>query len=456
MKRILSLLFALVFTLNFATAQQSVDPVLAGKLQQVLDSTAKALKMMGVSANIILGDNSVWNGYTGFGDPFVEAPINPEHLFWTASMGKLFLGATVMQLVEENKMSLDDPIGKYFNDIQYVDTNITIRELLKHRSGVKEFLSQTATAQWYNNPDKMWTPREALETYLGPKDFAHGTSFAYSNSNFVILGMVIEKVTGNTLAQEFRSRIFNPLGMEHSYFQPQETFIENITPCWSDFNQDGIFDDQSNFIHSTSFASMVFGAGAILSKSEEVSKFTRAVFRAELFNQSLLDEMKQCTSVSFGPNSTGYGIATMRYKFFNKDYFGHGGDISGFTTLTIHQPETNVTLTLMVNNDRRNRAALASALIKELNAASTGIGENSATPSVSLLENPVQEKLHFTITESALASTAAIYSLDGRKLASHTVSQADNQLDVSQLTQGIYLLVINDQNGVVSQRFVKN
>ncbi len=446
-------------SLSFSSTVNAQDPVateVADKLQFTLDSAITALKITGVSVNVTTSDGKVWNSVGGYSDASTQTPMNPDHLLWTASMCKEFTGGLVMQLVQEGKVTLEDKIGMYFNDIPNVDTNVTLREMLKHRSGIAEFLSNASSSQWYTNPDKVWTSREALETYLPAKTFAHGMGFEYSNSNYLLLGMVIEKVTGRTLAEELRTRFFTPLGLTHTYFMPNDFPIEEVTPCWSDFNQDGVFDDQANFIHSTCFASMVAGAGAMLSKPDEISKFTRALHGGQLINANLLNEMKVCSNVSFGPNSTGYGISTMRYNFFGKNYYGHGGDISGFTTLTIHQPETNVTLTLMINQDRQNRAALAAALLKKLSLITTGISENELDSKVTLLENPVSDVLNVSLATEIKSCSATIYSLDGRQLSTHELEAGLNKINTSLLPSGMYQLVLTTGLGPVSKRFVKH
>ncbi|MES2627764.1 MAG: serine hydrolase [Bacteroidota bacterium] len=443
----LSVFLLTAFTAN---AQQPVSAEIAQQLQFTLDSAVKVMKLTGVSVNITMSDDKVWNAVSGYADASTQEPFNPEHLLWSGSIAKLFTGGVVLQLAEEGRLSLEDKIGSYFNDIPNVDPNVTLREMIKHRSGINEFLSQAASSQWYNNPDKVWTGREVLETYLPAKSFNHGTNFQYSNSNFVLLAMVVEQVTGNTLGEEMRNRFFIPLGLNNTFFMPEQQPTAAVTPCWSDFNQDGKWDDQANFILSTSFASMVSGAGAMLTQPADVSKYTRAVFGGELLSESTLAEMKQCTNVSFGPNSTGYGISTMRYKFFNREYFGHGGDISGFTTLTMHQPETNLTLTLMINMDLQNRVALAAALLKKVTLITTGIAESDAHLTLSLV-NPANDQLT-VFNPGTVAINAQVIGVDGRKVMDVILKPGKSTSDLTALKSGLYLLTDEHQHSI---RFVK-
>lgn len=453
MKRVLPVFALLLSTLSVHA--QPVSQALAIKLQFALDSTAAAQKMTGVHANMIISDGSTWNGYTGYENPFTQEPLNTTDLWWSASMCKVFIGGIALQLVDEGKMTLEDKVGKYFTDLTYVDTNITIRELLKHRSGIKDVLNNTSTQQWYTNPDKVWTGKEVMNTFGAPKEFNHGGGFSYSNANYILMSMIIEKITGNTVGKELKDRFFVPLGMNHSYFMPEQAPSEDVVTCWADFNGDKVWDDECNFIHSTSFASMVSGAGAILTKSDEVSRYTRALFSGQLCTSTLLSEMKQCTNVSFGANSTGYGISTMRYKFFNRDYYGHGGDISGFTTLTIHQPETNVTLTLMINNDLQNRAALASALLKALNNYTTEISERLMEDKLQILQNPVRNVLNAHFSGSTEKLKASIIGVDGKVLLSDSHFDSEFSFDLSTFDAGIYQLVISDGVDQLAKRFIK-
>jgi len=448
-------LFLLVLLISgvSVSAQDPVEAELAEKLQFTLDSAVTKMKLIGVSVNMIMPDGKVWNATSGYADPYAPGNFEPDQLFWSASMGKMFTGGIIFQLAEEGKLSLEDKIGMYFNDIPYIDTNITLRELIKHRSGIAEVLSPASTAQWYNNPDKVWTGREVLETYLKPKSFAHGTNFEYSNSNFILLAMVIEKITGNTMAHELNTRFFTPLGMQRSYYLPENQPTEPIVPCWADFNQDGVWDDQANFIHSTCFASMVSGAGAILSQPCEFSKYTRALYGGELVNDSTLDQIKQCTNVAMGPYCNGYGMATMRYSFSGKSYYGHGGDISGFTNLSIHQPETNLTLTLMINQDRQNRALLALVLLRKINQITTGIEDYQET-NFQLVKNPVDQELELILDEEK-PTPAEIRSVAGQLIKRIELQTGQNRIDVSYLNTGVYQLLLNTEMGLVSRRFVK-
>lgn len=447
------LLFTTLLFAGTSQAQDAVSQDIADQLQFTLDSAIEKMKLIGVSANVTMPDGKVWNSTGGLSDPTMSDPMNPDHLLWSASMCKLFTGGVILQLAEEGKLSLEDKIGKYVTGINNIDTNVTLREMIKHRSGIGEVLNNTSTSQWYNNPNKIWTSREVLETYLPTKTFNHGQGFEYSNSNYLLLGMVVNEITGRTLGEEIHSRFLTPLGMTTTFFMPEDVPDADVTPCWADFDGDGIWTDQANFILTPSFSSMVAGAGALLTKPADVSKYTRALFGGQLVSDSILVQMKQCTQVSFGPNCNGYGMATMRYLFFGKYWYGHGGDISGFTTMTVHQPETNITLTLMINQDRQNRAALATALIKKLNLISTGISQNEMSSKISI-ENPVTEQINIS-SDLCEDINADIIAIEGRLINSIRIVPGRNEVALNGLTPGMYQIIFRSGSEVNSRKFIK-
>ena len=183
--------------LILASCLISEDRSLDQRLQIVLDKGIKKFNIRGVSAAIVFNIDSIWVGTSGVSHDTVL--MKPDMLFSIGSITKNFVAALTLKLVEEGTLSLEDKLSEWLPPYPYIDSDITIRQLLNHTSGIYMF---------WNNDDlwdalkedrnRIWTPEEVLE-YIKEPHFPAGESWRYSNTNYLLMGMIIEKATGNNL-----------------------------------------------------------------------------------------------------------------------------------------------------------------------------------------------------------------------------------------------------------------
>lgn len=197
------------------------DADLAAELQRIMDGIVAGGYIPGATLAVTIPGQQPWLGASGFADPAAEQPIEPATRMRIASISKVFTAVVVLQLVEEGALQLDAPIATWLPDLLPTGNIITVRQLLNHTSGLYDYLEdRTFRNQAYQHPERAWAPAE-LVAYAArfPASFAPGTpgQFDYSSTNYVILGMLVEQVTGHSLAQEMRQRIFDPLELTETY-----------------------------------------------------------------------------------------------------------------------------------------------------------------------------------------------------------------------------------------------
>ena len=196
-----NILLITIAGLLYASCSDSGNKLLDKRLQTVLDKGLVKYDIRGVSAAIVNSD-SVWVGTAGISHDMVS--MKPDMLFSIGSVTKNFVAALTLKLAEEGTLSLEDRLSDWLPAYPYVDPEITIRQLLNHTSGIYMFWNNDDL--WdalKNDRSRKWTPEEVLG-YIKEPDFAPGEGWRYSNTNYLLMAMIIEKATGSTLSSEFK------------------------------------------------------------------------------------------------------------------------------------------------------------------------------------------------------------------------------------------------------------
>ncbi|MBX3165123.1 MAG: serine hydrolase [Bacteroidetes bacterium] len=445
------LLVTVVATLCLhAKAQTPVSVVQAEILQQKLDSCVNTYNIPGISATILLPENKYWNGASGLSNIYTLDSMTTDHLFYQASVTKMFVATVIFQLIEQNLLSLDDSVGQYLPPIPTVPSSTKIRYLLNHRSGLYDVFSNNVAAQnWYNTPNAIWNPLTVIQTYSNNPTFSQGTGFSYSNTNYMLLGLIIEQITGNSFAQALTDQILTPYNLNNTFFLPQQIVTGTITPGWTSFSSSNTYDTNASSLLTNCFASMVFTSGALISYPQDVAKFNRLLFSGQIISDSSLTIMKTCTNVNLGNNANGYGHGFMRYNFAGKTYYGHAGDINGFTQLTIHQETDSITLAISINRNNAPRGPIALAMLNALKQALTvGINEPALTNNgFNIYPNPSCGNVNIEL--KGLVNTEKkieLYNQVGQIVHEEKMNNVTNNtsIDLENFPNGIYFLKVSD------------
>ncbi|MCD6249949.1 MAG: beta-lactamase family protein [candidate division Zixibacteria bacterium] len=216
MNKLLFITCFVLVTLNI-TSCTTDNQTLEEKLQTVLNENIEDINGRGVSVAVIMPGRPIWKGVAGISHDTIS--ISPDMLFAIGSITKNFVASLTLKLVEEGKLSLEDSLHSWLPAYSHIDSTITIRQLLNHSSGIYMFWSnQQIWDDLKKDRTKIWTPEEVLSYIKEPYSFAPGEGFRYSNTNYLLMAMIIEKATGSNLSTEFRERFWKPLEIDNAYF----------------------------------------------------------------------------------------------------------------------------------------------------------------------------------------------------------------------------------------------
>jgi peptidoglycan/LPS O-acetylase OafA/YrhL/CubicO group peptidase (beta-lactamase class C family) len=341
-----------------------LDAALAAQLQAVLDRAVADGYIPGAVVAVNIPGRQTWVGASGVADEAAGAPMTADTRVRIASISKTFTAATVLLIAEDGLLSLDDPLSNWVPDLVPDAERISIRHLLQHRTGLYDFLEDRSYVnQAYSQPDRIFAPSELVQYAAQfPPAFPAGAEGAwdYSSTNYVILGMVVEAATGNTLAEEMRARIFEPLGLDSTYFNPDE-------PVEGPFAA-GHFRAAEQRSVAMSFA---FATANIVSTAGDVQAFGRALFAGDLLSPESREQLLSFVGGKgqYNMPDLGYGLGVMRNVLpvgrsaEVSTVYGHIGGFGGFRSALWHAPESGVTLALGVNQGSTDPNTLAAAIL---------------------------------------------------------------------------------------------
>src|SRR5690242_19127423 len=277
-----------------------------------------------------------------------EAAVTPDTIFQSGSVGKQFTATAVMMLVEEGKVEVDDPIKKYFPDAPATWNDIKVHNLLSHTSGLGEY--ETGARTKVGGPFYMRLDYTEDELYKRitemPMDFKTGEDWAYRNTNYVLLGILIHKVTGQFYGDFLQERIFRPLGMSRTRIISEADIIPGRSSGYQLVkgelkNQDWV----SPSLNSTA-------DGALYFTVEDLQKWDAALYTEKLLKKASLDRMWTVEKLNNGkPNKANYGFAWEINSVNGHRVIEHGGAWQGFTTYIARYVDDRLTVVALTNLD---------------------------------------------------------------------------------------------------------
>lgn len=284
-------------------------------LQEATDRARRQQGLQAMTVGVAVHGSLAWSGASGLArDGITE--LGGDSPFGIASITKTFTAALVMQLVEERRVALDDLVADLLPDAG-VPAGVTVRQLLSHTSGVADLLNPMRDAM-NADPDRLWTAAEVVSR-VGSPWFAPGSGYGYSNTNFVLLGMLIEKLTGQPYATVLSERLLVPLGLSDSGV---------------------LLSDGAPFLMTPSWASSFGASGAMYSSARDLLQWGEALYGGRVVRPATLAHM-----LAFGAD--GYGLGTERIRLGEHVGYGHSGLLRGFTGVLVHLPDDDVTLVLI-------------------------------------------------------------------------------------------------------------
>jgi D-alanyl-D-alanine carboxypeptidase len=264
----------------------------------------------------------------------------PGRPFRVGSVSKPFVATMVLQLADEGQLDLDAPLGDYLPDTP-VGAESTVRQLLSHQSGIPNYTEQPDFfSDVFANPSDRFDPPQILAYVEGVSPGTVG-DFAYSNTNYILLGQLIEHLDDTDLNTSLHQRITEPLGLEGTRFDVGDGHeIPDLVSGWSG----GVFEGDPSQDY-TALASSAWAAGSLISTADDLARFLEALSAGRLTSTASLEEM-------LDTDATGYGLGISAVSFSpTQPGYGHGGSIPGFSSTMAIDPATGDLLVILTNND---------------------------------------------------------------------------------------------------------
>ncbi|HEY2392223.1 MAG TPA: serine hydrolase domain-containing protein [Candidatus Angelobacter sp.] len=330
----------LIFGLASATAQANRTKPVFDQVDAYLTKEAQAHFFRGVVLVGIDGRIEFEKGYGNANDEW-EVRNTPATKFRIASLTKQFTAACILLLQERGRLNVRDPISKYLSGLPDMWRTITIHQLLTHTSGIPNYTNEAAFARIRRTGA---TPAEMVALAAAkPLEFTPGTKWAYSNTGYILLGMLIEKASGQTYADFLQSNIFGPLGMTNSGYDRTADILKERASGYE--LKDGHLVN-ADFIDM----SVPYAAGGIYSTVEDMYRWNEALaHEGKLLSAGSLKQMFTLyPEAAYQGQHYGYGVVISELKFGKLLYY-HGGGVDGFSSSIQRYPKERVCIVVLTN-----------------------------------------------------------------------------------------------------------
>ena len=342
-----------------------LDAAKTAALKSAVDAILKSGQYPGISAAVLFPDGTMWTGVSGSAVLSPETPVKTDTLFSIGSVSKTFVAALIGRLAQAGTISLDDPLAKYVADFPNA-ANITIRQLLNHTSGIMDMFNAgdsaiaSMDAAIAAHPTTAWTSEEVLAGVGSRTYFEPGTGYHYSNTNYILLGLVAEKATGQKVADLVRSMFLEPLGLSHTYLQTEETPTgpqahgycpDASSSCGTSFVAGSAPLDNfaGAMLPYTAEATAIGFAGAYVSTPSDLAIWAKALYGGAVLDQATLASMVDISpSLPYKPRWS-YGMGLEETTVAGHVAWGHRGLLDGFWSAMEYLVDFHVTIVVLVN-----------------------------------------------------------------------------------------------------------
>ena len=347
----------------------SASAVTRAALKKRLDGIRAKYAIPGISVTILFPDGSSWDGSSGYADLERRTPVTPDTAFAIASVTKTFTAALIMALREEGRLGLDVPVSRYLPELR-LDRKITVRMLLDHTSGLRDFFFHPRIDPvLVGHPSRAWDEATALR-YVGKPYFKPGRGWHYSNTNYLILGLLAAKLGEAPLDELFRTRFSEPLGLSDTYYQPTEAPLGPAARGYR-FATTSVkaravdLSDGSARVPFTSVVTAAAAAGGMAASASDLARWARALYAGSALDptsvQAMLEDVAR--TKRFKP-SIPYGLGVQAIEVAGRPSLGHSGRLLGFRSVMRWLPEEGIAIAVLTNQSRTDPGIIARALLR--------------------------------------------------------------------------------------------
>jgi CubicO group peptidase (beta-lactamase class C family) len=323
---------AITLILSAACFAQDKPQIDTARMEQVVQSYVPAKQFMGTVLVAQDGKVLLDKGY-GFANLEWQVPNTPTTKFRLGSITKQFTAASILLLEERGKLKVEDPVKKYMPDAPAAWDKVTIFHVLTHTSGIPSF---TSFPEFRSKEAQAMTPQQLVDWFRDkPLEFEPGTKWNYSNSGYVLLGYLIEKISGQSYIDFLQQNIFTPLGMKDSGYDSNSTVIAHRAAGYAP-GKDG--PENAGFVHM----SIPFSAGALYSTTEDLLRWEQGLFGGKVLKPESLAKMTT-------PFKQDYAFGLAVFTRNGHKVITHDGGIEGFNTSLAYYPDDKLVVAVLAN-----------------------------------------------------------------------------------------------------------
>ena len=354
---------------------------LKAALQTKLDEWHKAGSFPGATLGVALANGESFGLAVGFSDRETKTPMKPTDRMLAGSVGKTFAAATALQLIKEGKFKLDDKIEKYLGSEAWFGRlpnakEITIRQLMNHTSGLVRYeFKDQFTKDLTANPEMVWKPAELVGYLLDEKaPFEAGKGWDYSDTNYIVLGMIIEKVTGRKFYDEANRRLLKPLKLTDTI--PQDgPRLKGVVQGYAGPNNP--FGGTDAMIVNGKFAinpQFEWTGGGYVSTAHDLARWAKMFYEGKAFSPDLLPQVVDGVAAPMLGRESKYGLGAIIRKTPAGTSYGHSGFFPGYMTDMMYFPDQKIAVAVQVNTSvgRSLSKPLSRVLVEVMEVLSKG------------------------------------------------------------------------------------
>ncbi|MBO0323006.1 beta-lactamase family protein [Muricauda sp. CAU 1633] len=358
-KKILKGLLAFLCFQTLVQAQEFYSQ-LESELQTKLNSIVRENNLPGVTFSLLLNEEHQITLAAGFSDTEEKIPMRPDSKMPAGSVGKIFFAAVALKMIQEGKLNLDDKASSYLGDTDWYSTfpnhdDIKIINLMNHTSGLPRHLFQPEFMEdFVKDPKKKRAPVDCIQS-IANKEPVHpvGKGWAYSDTNYILLGLIVEKITGRDFYDLIQEQILDPLWLDLTVPQRSDQ-IEGLAQGYVGPNNPfglpkKVVDTDGNFVLDPSFE---WAGGGFVSNPKDLTKMVKFIQEGEYLDEDTKTKLRKAVSMSTGQAfDNGYGLGTFVWSKRNDTRYGHSGFFPGYVSHVEYSQNRQYALAIQVNDD---------------------------------------------------------------------------------------------------------
>lgn len=338
-----------------ALVTTNTNQVITDKINDLIQQN----DLPGLNFSIVYENGQTENYSAGFSDIDQQIPLSTDHVFFSGSIGKTYAVALLMQLVDAGKVDLNATLKTYLTDIPWLSNipnieEITVSMLLQHTSGLPRWVMQIEVWEaLHANPDKIWSYEDRL-AYIFNQTPVHAPDkgWAYSDTNYILIGILLEKITGQGYYDLVRTKLLTPFKLNYT-FPSEGRVIPNLSMAYSQLPEAFKIPNQVVAEGRYVFNPQVeWTGGGMASTTTDLAKWAKLYYEGTLFSETLLTKI-----ITINPNGqkvgTGYsyGMGSFIYHTKNGDAYGHSGFMPGYNSIFAYYPKEKIAVALQINCD---------------------------------------------------------------------------------------------------------